>query len=142
MGLVRTRHQPTPGLAASTLPGRHRNHLFPARPRRLTPRFSDAELAAIAAAAAAVGVTPTGFCADAALAAARQESESGGGRQDRQALAVLQRQLFDAATALTQTAAALAAHEPSGPRDAAVAACLQVVEHLDEVAARVDRTLR
>ena len=34
-------------------------------------RFSDAELAEVEAAAAAVGMTPTGFCAQAALVLAR-----------------------------------------------------------------------
>jgi len=142
VGGVRTELQTASAPAARVLPGRHRRHLFPARPRRLTPRFSDAELAEVTAAAAAVGMTPTGFCAEAAITVARRERHDVGGRQDRQALAVLQRELFDAATAVTRAAAALHAHRPGTGAPGAAAACLQAVRRLDEVAARVDRTLR
>jgi len=129
---------------AGPLPGRHRTHLSPARPRRLTPRFSDAELADLAAAAAAVGMTPTGFCAEAALAAARGTPSDGTGRQDRQALAVLQRELFAAAAALTDVVATLHTTTSSDPQTVAVLVrrCMRMLELLDELAARVDRTLR
>ena len=130
--------------AADPLPGRHRTHLSPARPRRLTPRFSDAELADLAAAAAAVGMTPTGFCAEAALAAARGTPPDGSGRQDRQVLAVLQRELFAAAAAVTAAAAALHTAPTTDPPTVTAAAdrCLDALERLDELAARIDRTLR
>lgn len=49
--------------------GRDRRHEFPRRPRHVTAAFTDAEYAALAEAARRVGLTPTGFCAQAALAA-------------------------------------------------------------------------
>ena len=50
--------------------GRDRRHQSPRRRRNITAAFTDAEYAALAAAARRVGLTPTGFCAQAALAAA------------------------------------------------------------------------
>jgi hypothetical protein len=132
------------------LPGRHRTHIFPARPHRLTPRFSDDEYAHVAAAAAAVGMTPTGFCAEAAVAAATGTPPASAGSQDRQALATLQRQLFDAVTAvnrigtnLNQAVARLnAVGETPAWLHEAVARCLRSVDRLDEVATRVHDVLR
>ncbi len=132
------------------LPGRHRTHMFPARPHRLTPRFSDDELARIAAAATAVGMTPTGFCAEAAVAAATGSPPASAGGQDRQALVVLQRQLFDAVTAvnrigtnLNQAVARLnATGEAPAWLDRAVALCLRSVDRLDEVAVGIHHALR
>src|SRR5438270_7349436 len=51
--------------------GRDRTHRGPGRPNRLNARLSDAELAEIETAAAAAGMTPTGFLTEAGLAAAR-----------------------------------------------------------------------
>jgi hypothetical protein len=120
-----------------------REATVPSRPRRLTPRFSDAELADLAAAAAAVGMTPTGFCAEAALVAARGTPPDGAGRQDRQALAVLQRELFAAAAAVAAAAALHTAPTTDLPAATAAASrCLDALERLDELAARIDRTLR
>src|SRR5690606_21134306 len=50
---------------------RNRSRLGENRSQRLNPRFTPEELAEVVAAAASVGMTPTGFCADSALAAAR-----------------------------------------------------------------------
>jgi hypothetical protein len=50
--------------------GRDRRHQSPRRRRTITAAFTDAEYAALAAAARRVGLTPTGFCAQAALASA------------------------------------------------------------------------
>jgi hypothetical protein len=144
------RDQAETKLAADELPGRHRPHLFPARLHRLTPRFSDDELASIAAAAAAVGMTSTGFCAEAAVAAATGVPPASAGSQDRQALASLQRQLFNAVTAvnrigtnLNQAVARLnATGEAPAWLDRAVVLCLRSVDRLDEVAAGVHRALR
>jgi hypothetical protein len=76
------------------------------RGRRLTPRFSDAELADVQAAAAAARMTVTGFCARAALAMAsraqaRPSDPSGGAPPE--VLAELQRELFAARTAVNRT---------------------------------------
>jgi hypothetical protein len=49
------------------LSGRHREHVFPGRTRRIAPSFTTAEYALIVHAATESGLTPTGFCARAAL---------------------------------------------------------------------------
>jgi len=54
--------------------GRDRHHLFPGRDRRISPSFTADEHAEVSAAAARAGLTPTGFCAVAALAVARGEA--------------------------------------------------------------------
>lgn len=51
--------------------GRDRRHLTPGRPRQVKLRYTDAEYAAVADAAHLAGLTPTGYAAEAALAAAR-----------------------------------------------------------------------
>jgi hypothetical protein len=58
---------PAPRTPGEPLAGRHREHLFPARTRRVAPSFSAEEYQAVVAAARRVGLTPTGFCARAAL---------------------------------------------------------------------------
>jgi hypothetical protein len=55
--------------------GRDRRHESPRRGRHITAAFTEAEYAALAAAARWVGLTPTGFCAHAALAAATATGE-------------------------------------------------------------------
>ena len=55
--------------------GRHREHVFPARRHRVAPSFTAEEYAAIVAAAARAGLTPTGFCGRAAVAMATTDSE-------------------------------------------------------------------
>src|SRR5262245_31076580 len=88
--------------AVEALPGRDRPHRSPGRPCRLSPRFSEEELAAVRSAAASVGMTPHGFCADAAIAAARGAPMALGAAQDREALARLLRQLMAARTAVVR----------------------------------------
>ena len=51
-------------------PGRDRNHLRPGRPRQMHLRYTLEEYATIASAARDTGLTPTGYVAEAALAAA------------------------------------------------------------------------
>ena len=57
--------------------GRDRRHQSPRRRRTITAAFTDAEYAALATAARRVGLTPTGFCAQAALAAATAPPNAG-----------------------------------------------------------------
>lgn len=52
--------------------GRDRRHLTPGRPRQVKIRYTDDEYADLAGAAHLAGLTPTGYAAEAALAAARQ----------------------------------------------------------------------
>ena len=51
--------------------GRDRVHHLPGRLRQIKLRYSEAELADVSAAARRAGLTPSGFAAEAALAAAR-----------------------------------------------------------------------
>lgn len=53
--------------------GRHRAHQRPARDRRVLLRLSEEEHSALVEAAGRAGLTAAGFCAEAALAAARGE---------------------------------------------------------------------
>lgn len=88
--------------------GRDRRHQSPRRRRNITAAFTDAEYAALAAAARRVGLTPTGFCAQAALAAAtaspaERHLQGGDGTDPRaEALAELQVELAALRTAVTR----------------------------------------
>jgi hypothetical protein len=74
------------------------------RDQRLTPRFTDAELSAIRAAADAVQMTVTGFCALAALAVARRRPGGAGeAPAGVEELAEMQRELFAARNAVNRT---------------------------------------
>jgi hypothetical protein len=53
--------------------GRDREHLRPARPRQVKLRLSEREFGDLAEAGIRAGLTPSGFAAEAALAAARSE---------------------------------------------------------------------
>lgn len=57
--------------------GFDRRHVQPGRRHRLYVRLTDAERATLAEAAARAGMTPTGYCAEAALAAASGQSGAG-----------------------------------------------------------------
>jgi len=85
--------------------GRDRRHQSPRRHRTITAAFTDAEYAALAAGARRVGLTPTGFCAQAALAAAtaRGPVGTGDGADPRaEALAQLQVELAGLRIAVTR----------------------------------------
>lgn len=151
---------PKPGRAQS---GRHREHLFPGRPHRVAPSFTAAEYAAIAAAAVRAGLTPTGFCARAALALAEtppsgdMTSEPGGRRLPGQrlggerveALAALQAELVDTRTAVVRVGTNLnqamagfnATGEPPVWLRHVVEACGRVLRTVDEAASRIHRRL-
>ena len=55
--------------------GRDRDHRHPRRPRLVRVRLGEDEYDVVAAAARASGLTPTGYAAEAALAAARQAGQ-------------------------------------------------------------------
>jgi len=57
--------------AVVVVAGRHRDHRFPGRGRRITVRLAEEEFAAIEAAAGRAGLTATGYLAGVGLAAAR-----------------------------------------------------------------------
>jgi hypothetical protein len=153
------------------LSGRHREHVFPGRTRRIAPSFTTAEYALIVNAASASGLTPTGFCARAALYVANghplpSPSEVAatdsagrtspldvvtgrpGGSQD-EALAALQAELADTRTAvvrvgtnLNQAVAALhSTGQPPAWLARVVELCGRALVSVDEAASRLHRRL-
>jgi hypothetical protein len=84
------------------LSGRRRDRLGERRTLRLTPRFTAGEVAEIASAAAQVGMTPNGFCAEVVLKVVRRQLVSYEAAQERQAMVQLQRELFAARTAVNR----------------------------------------
>jgi uncharacterized protein (DUF1778 family) len=129
---------------------RNRSRLGENRSQRLNPRFTPEELAEVVAAAKSVGMTPTGFCADSALAAARGTPMVLEDAQYREELARLLRQLFEARTALnrlgTNVNQAVAQLHSTGEvpewMQRAIHRAVEAVERLDQVVAAVDRRLR
>ena len=128
--------------------GRDRRHRFPGRDCRLTPRFTTGEVAEIEAAAAAVGMTTTGFCAEAALSTARGVG-SAALDPARETFADAQAELFDARVALgrigTNLNQAVAALNATGQAPdwlaRVVVLCEWRMERIDEVIGRIDRRL-
>ena len=86
--------------------GRDRRHLFPGRHRAVNARFTEDEYAELTAAADLAGLTPTGFCAQAALDAAR-DLHTATELVEHQALGDLQAELFQARVALNHLRAKL-----------------------------------
>ncbi|MEV6631900.1 hypothetical protein AB0M54_14225 [Actinoplanes sp. NPDC051470] len=123
------------------------------RGQRLTPRFTDAELSAIKAAADAAQMTVTGFCALAALAVARRRPSEAGRVGEAPAgveeLAELQRELFAARNAVNRTGVnlnqAVAALNSIGAPpvwlEHAVQRVTRAVAEVDTVVARIHRRL-
>ncbi|MDG4784899.1 hypothetical protein O7626_02955 [Micromonospora sp. WMMD1102] len=134
--------------------GADRRHQFPGRQQRINLRLDDAEYGDVVTAASRAGLTPTGFCADAALAAARGNAAPGGliggTGVTRAELAAMQRDLFATRTAITRTGTnlnqATAALNATGEApvwlDHAVRRCTQALDRLDALVADIDRRLR
>jgi hypothetical protein len=133
--------------------GVDRRHRFPGRTKQVFVRLGKDEYDGIAAAAARVDLTPTGYVAEAALAAAGATTPVDG--QDasgitRSELAQLQRQLFATRTALARVGANLnqavaalnTARQPPGSLGDAVAQSQHVMDRLDAVIASIDGRLR
>jgi len=116
----------------------------------LRPRFTPDERAEVDSAAASAGMSTSRFCAEAALAAARGTPMVLSAAQDREALARLQRQLFDARSAVvrfgTNVNQAVVALHSTGEvpewMDRAAAMVGRSIRQLDEVIGKVDRRLR
>ena len=132
------------------LPGRRRPRRAQPRTTVLSPRFTDDELAEVKTAAASIGMTVHGFVADSALAAARGTPMVLTDAQHREALVRLQRQLFEARTAVvrfgTNVNQAVTVLNSTGEvpawLQAAVALCGRAVGHLDQLTTEIDRRLR
>jgi hypothetical protein len=125
--------------------GRDRDHLASGRRRRLFLRLDEDEYADIAEGARRAGLTPTGYAAEAALAAAR------GGRAPRQepwreALAELiaaRTQVRRFGTNVNQAIRALnVTGEPPEALVRAVTVTTIAVQRLDDAAAQLIRSLR
>ena len=120
------------------------------RTHRVHIRFSAEHRGEIDAAAASIGMTRTGFTAEAALAAARGAPLAMGAAQDREAMRRLMRQLFEARTAVNrfgnnvnQAVAVLHANgEAPEWLGHAVALCSRAVRNLDGLADDIHRRLR
>ena len=141
-------------------PAFHRAHLRPGRPYAVLVRLSVEEKQLVDAAAHRACLTPTGYVAQAALAAACDDTAEGNrGTASTSAagrLREVQRELFAVRRAVTTTAAALrqiAAVDRTpavaDPRMAlpeyveqAVRLCATTVAAVDAVVRRVDRRLR
>jgi len=134
--------------------GRDRRHVFPRRQMRVSPSFTDEEQAEVVAAARRAGLTPTGFCAVAALTVARGAPLAPGGvvadasaSAGYEALANLQAELFDARTEVNRVGTnlnqAVAVLNAAGTVPVwlatAVSACGRVLAKLDEVITVVHR---
>ncbi|MFF0659457.1 hypothetical protein [Micromonospora tulbaghiae] len=126
---------------------RHRAHRRPARPHAVLLRLSDEEKAAIEVAAAAAQLTPTGYAAKAAVAAASAGQAPAGAPGD---LRDLQHELFAARRAVVMFGnnvnQAAAAFNTMGQLPdwvaEAVRMCAAAVARLDEVISLIDRRLR
>ncbi|WP_203755408.1 hypothetical protein [Actinoplanes cyaneus] len=135
--------------AAGDVRGRDRRHLYPGRVRRLAPRFTDDELGEVRNAAREVGMTPTGFLAEAALAYARR-ARPAGLEPVREQLRLLQLDLFETAAATGRISADLhdgvAVFAVSGvvPQalERVVRLCEQRLDVLDDIIDRIDGRLR
>ena len=141
------------GWAAGPRPraGRDRHHLFPGRDRRISPSFTAAEHAEVSAAARRAGLTPTGFCAVAALAVARGETGTAPpSSAEYEALRDVQADLFDARAALNRvggnlnqavTALHATGQAPTWLRTV-VAMCGRSLSALDEAVSAIHRQVR
>lgn len=149
LGNVDDQSVTSPGPGRSHPDQRHRKHAGPRRPHRINGRYSDSELREIQAAAAWSGLTPAGFCAEAALAAARGAAAAGPGSAN-ETLRGLLRQLFAARTAVNRFGTNLnqvaAAYNSTGDlpvhADTAIALCGRAVGRVDEVVALIRAALR
>jgi hypothetical protein len=129
--------------------GRDRTHLPTGRPHRLNARFTDAELTEIETAATAVGMTPTGFLAEAGLAAARGAPPASLDPM-RETLSRLEVALFDTRVAVgrigTNLNQAVAALNATGQAPAWLERiawlCEQRMLRVDAVVSRIDHALR
>jgi hypothetical protein len=134
--------------------GHDRTHQFPGRERRINLRLDAAEHDEIVDAAGRLGITPSGFCAESALAAARGLTPPGGlipgTGITREELAQLQRKLFHAENLvniagrnLNQAVAALnATGVAPNWLELAVRRHEQTAEVLESVVEEIDNRLR
>lgn len=126
--------------------GRDRRHLFPGRRQRVHVRFTDIEYAEVATAADQAGLTPTGFCAQVALDAARNLHANAVKRLEHQVLGDLQAELFQARVTVNRLRGDLNRALDSGypaaiHLDETIVGAARSLAELDGVISRIDRQL-
>ncbi|MFY1673952.1 plasmid mobilization protein [Plantactinospora sp. WMMB334] len=125
---------------------RHRPHISPSRQNRLSVRLSDDEHHEIVTTAHQLGLTPTGFCAQAALDTARNLNTTAHEQIENESLARLQSELFQTRVALNQLRAELnhtRDHQgPTDDLDRTITNAAQALGNLDSIASRVHHRLR
>jgi uncharacterized protein (DUF1778 family) len=123
--------------------GRDRRHLCPGRARAVNARFTDDEYAELVTAADLAGLTPTGFCAQAALDTAYAVNTLIE-RAEYQALGALQAELFQARVTINQLRGAVSGHLDSGStadHDEIIARARRTVAGVDDVISRIHRLI-
>jgi hypothetical protein len=131
--------------ARSRGPGRDREHRLPGRCRQLKVRYSDEELAHVVAAAMRSGLTPSGFTAEAALAAARgtRPPDCEPWREALTEVMAARAQVRRFGTNVNQAVRALhGSGEAPEWLDRAVALASRAVDRLDVAAAELCRRVR
>jgi hypothetical protein len=133
-------------MTANPPAARRRAYVFPGRHKRLFVRYTDAEYAEVAAAADRYGLTPTGFCSQAVLDAARNAHTGTTEPMEHEALGNLQAELFQARLAVNQLRAEL--HSTRNDRrtttdelDKLITRAAELVAELDDTASRIHRRL-
>ena len=124
-------------------PGRDRNHLRPGRPRQMHLRYTHEEYATIAGAARNAGLTPTGYVAEAALAAATRANPPNTAPWRTALLELIEArtQVRRIGTNINQAAAAInATGEPPVWLEHALTITNRAVTRLDEAAVAMTRT--
>jgi hypothetical protein len=125
---------------------RYRPRLSTGRRRRLFLRLSDDEYDDVIAAASRFGLTPTGFCSQAAVDTARN-LDRGAEPMQQQTLAALQAELFQARVTLNQLRTALS-HTRDDRRaspddlDKIIARASDTAADLDTAATRIHQRLK
>jgi hypothetical protein len=106
-------------------------------------RLTDQEYAELATAADQTGLTPTGYCAQAALDTARNLDTDTPERAHRQTLANLQAELLHTRVALNQTSTELSHTSSSSPDDLArtITSINRVLTRLDTVITSIHHQL-
>ena len=144
-GAVPNFRAPDPVAQRPRGPGADRPHLRPARTRQVKFRYSEAEYAAVAAAAADAGLTPSSYAARVALNVA-QETRSQTPQHFRHALKEVmatRAQVRRFAVNVNQAVAVLhATGEPPAWLMDAVSIATRAVVQLDAAAAQLARALR
>jgi uncharacterized protein (DUF1778 family) len=130
---------------ATPSPGRRRAYVYPGRHKRLFVRYTDAEYAEVAAAADRYGLTPTGFCSQAALDAARNAHTSATEPMEHESLGNLQGELFQTRLAVNQLRAELHSTRSDSPAaddlDKLITRAAELVADLDDSASRIHSRL-